>query len=469
MKVHIRNIGMLDEADFEVGDLTLICGENNTGKTYATYSLYGYLDFMRSIREGIFIRIRRDIDESIFDFTTDKEIKFTFEKIKERLDKHIKTKEDFYFKLVLFQMMAGKREDFENTEYNVEINFSISEIKDATKKYLENNEINSRAKKIFQHTLYDDGLSILNNRNIDIRHYVESFLDSLLNILLMKNFILSVERTGASIFQKELDFSKIAKLEAMQKMFKEGEDIEIFSIRKTLDSKKQLYPKPVRDNIDFIRDLELISKQESIFKERKEYYKTLLNLLVKLANGKYKIADSGILFQPRGSKKAYNIEVASSSVRSLLMLNYYILHEAQKGDILMIDEPELNLHPNNQILIARLLVLLVNAGIKVFITTHSDYIVRELSNCIMLNNLSDEQLNKFKKQGYSKEYKLESNKVKAYLAKNIKGKNTLKEVEITKEQGIFMETFDEPIDSQNENQGLIFEEVMRTQRKDDDK
>lgn len=461
MKIHIKNIGMLDEAEFEVGDLTLICGENNTGKTYATYSLYGYLDYMRSIREGIFIRIRRDINEGIFDFTANKEIKFTFEKIKDRLDKHIKTKEVLYFKRVLFQMMAGKREDFENAEYNVEINFSIDEIKDATKTYLESNEINSRAKKIFQHTLYDDGLSILNNRNRDIRDYVESFLDSLLNILFMKNFILSVERTGTSIFQKELDFSKIAKLEAMQKMFKEGEDIDMFSIRKTLDSKKQLYPKPVRDNIDFIRDLELISKQESIFKERKEYYKTPLNLLIKLTNGKYKIADSGILFQPKGSKKAYNIEVASSSVRSLLMLNYYILHVARENDILMIDEPELNLHPKNQILVARLLVLLVNAGIKVFITTHSDYIVRELSNCIMLNNLSESQIRKFKKRGYSKEYSLEATRVKAYLAENIEGKNTLRKVVITQQQGIFMETFDDPIDSQNENQGLIFEELIK--------
>ena len=162
------------------------------------------------------------------------------------------------------------------------------------------------------------------------------------------------------------------------------------------------------------------------------------------------------------------VQRASSSVRSLLMLNYYILHRAQRDDILMIDEPELNLHPKNQILIARLLALLVNAGIKVFITTHSDYIARELSNCIMLNNLSNKQIQELKKQGYSKEYQLESKKVKAYLAENIKGKNTLRAVKITQEQGIFMETFDEPIDSQNENQGLIFEEAMRNKGDSDD-
>ncbi|RDU59693.1 AAA family ATPase, partial [Helicobacter sp. MIT 14-3879] len=188
---------------------------------------------------------------------------------------------------------------------------------------------------------------------------------------------------------------------------------------------------------------------------------------------KYIVGTEGIEFAPgakqRITKGRFLVQRASSSVRSLLMLNYYILHKAQKGDILMIDEPELNLHPKNQILVARLLTLLVNAGIKVFITTHSDYIVRELSNCIMLKNLTDEQIKKFAKQGYSKEYGLESKKVKAYLAENIGGKNTLRGVKITQEQGIFMETFDEPIDSQNENQGLIFEESMRSRKDSNDK
>lgn len=83
----------------------------------------------------------------------------------------------------------------------------------------------------------------------------------------------------------------------------------------------------------------------------------------------------------------------------------------------------------------------------------------------MLNNLNDTQIEKFKKQGYTKECKLESSKLKAYLAKKIKGKNTLKEVKVDSKQGIFMETFDEPIDSQNDNQSLIFEELCRTVKK----
>lgn len=47
MKVTIENLGPLRKAEYEVGDLTLICGENNTGKTYATYALYGFLNYWR--------------------------------------------------------------------------------------------------------------------------------------------------------------------------------------------------------------------------------------------------------------------------------------------------------------------------------------------------------------------------------------------------------------------------------------
>nr|WP_298788890.1 ClpX C4-type zinc finger protein [uncultured Campylobacter sp.] len=191
----------------------------------------------------------------------------------------------------------------------------------------------------------------------------------------------------------------------------------------------------------------------------------ILKVLSNLVGGKYKVTDIGILFQPKKSRKGYNIEIASSSVRSLLMLNFYILNTASKKDILMIDEPELNLHPNNQILVARLLVLLANAGIKVFITTHSDYIVREISNCIMLGSLTDNQIDKFKNKGYTKEYKINHQKVKAYLAENKKGKNILSSVDIN-EQGIFMNTFDSPIDTQNENQSLIFAALLESNKND---
>ena len=48
MKIKVKNLGPLRQAEYELGDLTIICGRNNTGKTYVTYALYGFFDYWKS-------------------------------------------------------------------------------------------------------------------------------------------------------------------------------------------------------------------------------------------------------------------------------------------------------------------------------------------------------------------------------------------------------------------------------------
>ena len=43
-----KNIGPVHKADLELGDLTVIAGRNNTGKTYIAYTLYGFLKWKSS-------------------------------------------------------------------------------------------------------------------------------------------------------------------------------------------------------------------------------------------------------------------------------------------------------------------------------------------------------------------------------------------------------------------------------------
>ncbi|WP_017303734.1 AAA family ATPase [Spirulina subsalsa] len=43
MKIQVKNLGVLKQAEFSLGEITIICGGNNTGKSYATYALYGFL------------------------------------------------------------------------------------------------------------------------------------------------------------------------------------------------------------------------------------------------------------------------------------------------------------------------------------------------------------------------------------------------------------------------------------------
>ena len=467
MKISLKNVGMLDEANFEVGGLTIICGENNTGKTYATYSLYGYLDFIRNNR--YFWNFYRNLAEK---YVNDIEVDGL--DIKIFADKFIEILTDFsnfIFKLykdALVEILAGKDGDFDKVVFEDDIirnliNFLKSENFEYIKEYFS-------LSNIFSLSQIDDDILLFTLKR-DIGHDIEmGIISAIFNYICIlsypNSFIISAERTGASMFQKELDVNKNEIVEQIS--MADTKDMT-HAVIELLQKRYSRYPKPVKDNIYFIRDLGEVAKKKSfIVEDKNELNAEILGLLFKIVGGKYIVSDEGIEFAPgakqRITKGKFAIQRASSSVRSLLMLNYYILHRVSKNDILMIDEPELNLHPNNQILIGRLITLLVNAGIKVFITTHSDYIVREISNCIILNNLENEQITKFKKNGYSKEYKLDSKKVRAYLAKNTKGKNTLNPVKIN-ERGIFMETFDDPIDTQNENQELIFTEFLNGSKK----
>ncbi len=476
MKISIKNIGLLDEAEFEIGDLTIICGENNTGKTYATYSVYGFLQsnsFGGNNGENFYDYSLKIIEDSVEKFSIN-----NFDLICKKEDfLHIileikKAIYDGYTKYIP-ELFASSDDKFQNATFSEEtfdvihsffsknidnINelidfFSSSSIKI---KNITNENI------IFDCSFYKNLIKKNDDKDTDFRfNFIVQILRYLLSIY-PRPFILSAERTGASMFYKELDVNKNEVLEQINNM--SGKSMDIWNL---IEKRYSRYPKPVKDNIYFIRELDIISKNKSFIAkdENLGLHKEIIELLFEVVGGKYITSQEGISFAPGAKKRAtkgkYPVQTASSSVRALMMLNYYILNYCSKNDILMIDEPELNLHPNNQILIGRLLVLLVNAGIKVLITTHSDYIIRDISNCIMLYNLTNEQISKFKNE-YKAEYKLKSSKVKAYIAKQEKGKNKLIPVKIEQKFGIFMDTFNEPINEQNEHQGKLYDEVMKT-------
>jgi predicted ATPase len=67
-------------------------------------------------------------------------------------------------------------------------------------------------------------------------------------------------------------------------------------------------------------------------------------------------------------------------VKELSSLVLYLRYLAEPSDLIIIDEPEMNLHPLAQVKIIEFLAALVNAGLNILITTHSTYIVDHLGN-----------------------------------------------------------------------------------------
>lgn len=151
--------------------------------------------------------------------------------------------------------------------------------------------------------------------------------------------------------------------------------------------------------------------------------------------------------------------MTSSTVKSLFGLWVYLEYDAQPGDVLMIDEPELNLHPANQRLMARLIARLVNADLRVIASTHSDYLVREINSLIMLSRPASVQAELMQRYDYKKEELLEPKQVSAWLFHD----RAIKPMNIDSIEGIAAETFDEQIHSLNGTSDGIYYAYQQAQ------
>jgi predicted ATP-dependent endonuclease of OLD family len=130
----------------------------------------------------------------------------------------------------------------------------------------------------------------------------------------------------------------------------------------------------------------------------------------------------------------------------------------------MVDEPELNLHPENQRLMARLFARLVNLGIRIFVTTHSDYIIKELNTLIMLNRDEPRIREIAKREGYRTEELLSPQQIKVYMAEKTlvqlgegrrKSRLTFVAAKIDPEVGIEARSVDKTIEDMNRIQEEI--------------
>ena len=255
-----------------------------------------------------------------------------------------------------------------------------------------------------------------------------------------KPFLISSERTGVQLFQRELDINKNVLLETIIKTQK-NKNIDPYDFIQEAISR---YSIPVKDNIDFVRDIDQVTKQTSYLSES---HKTISKYIEQMLNVEFKIqkGQSSIVLKKGKQKSVLPFYLTSTSIRAMSDLNYYIKHKAQIGDLLFVDEPEINLHPENQIKIARLFALLINKGINVLITTHSDYIIKELNNLIMLNSEFVDKENFLEKYSYSKDEYLKPENVKVYIA----DKGSIRSVPID-EYGMVNSSFDSAIDIINE-------------------
>lgn len=455
MKIQIKELGAIKEATIDLDKkLTIFCGPNGTGKTYMAYVLYALTNLNN---KNIGIRLEEEIVKTLVEGNSAKII-INYELIWNFRVKEVENiKENLWN---LFAIPETKSKDFfAKTEINVLENKEDFQIKinqtaiNETIRFYDYSFVLAKEPDTDEITFSISDSLIKNKEFYNFMEIV--FLSRLYSIIafypITSSTIFPVERNSIYTFSNELSIRKNDALEHIQAITNKKD----FSLFDLVFKRTTRYPQPIRDGLEVAEDLDNIQQRNS-----NEYFEYATEIENELLKGKVVITKEGkVEFV---SEKAPRIKLSfhqsSSIVKTLASLVIYLKYRATKNDLVIIDEPEMNLHPDNQVRLAKVFARLVNKGLRLVISTHSDYIIREFNNLIMISSDNPNLSSVKEKSMYRDDEFLRIDDVGAYMFnyKNDKAKQTdVKAIKID-QYGFEVSTLDKTIEELNKRSDELY-------------
>jgi hypothetical protein len=422
MQFTIQNLGRLEEATIDLGkDLIVLTGPNNTSKSYTAHVIYGFSKYLVSAVSTVLQSALKQETDAYAELDV-------LAVVTGGLDVACREVARVYAS-VLPEVLAAPPSFTESAQ--VGLDFATDEA-DAARLRLQSTPVymSELEGRIIINKAAGSG-TWTGTRVKGTRSQQELSTHALPNLLVLEAanafarvvfagltdpHIITSERSAIEVFSRELAAKRFGPMEQHE---------------------SPPYPFAVAEGLKLAQQMALARNTISPYARHAEW------LEHEILDGKIDVGPHGeTLFTPTGTTQPLDMNLSSSSVKSLASLSFYLQRLARKGDFLIIDEPELSLHPSSQRKVARLLARLVRAGIKVMISTHSDYVIRELNNLIMLS--ADQTGDLRRKHGYGEDELLRPEQVGAYVFDGAHGRS------IPLDQGgIEVRAIDEEVRAQN--------------------
>lgn len=442
MNVTLQNLGPIKEATIDLDKkLIVLCGPNNTGKTYLSYVLYAFTRMRMYGREELSMDlVDAFFDKKAFDF------ELNFDKLFDLYSRRVILLNNDLSTIFglseskVKQMFRGfhfftdvSRTSFEEYIVSIPLDFyvgkdglNVNVIKDA----------NSKTIRVVNKTKEDEN---------QIKELVKNeVMSAIYNHIVIHpitySHFFTVERNSIYTFHKDIFSKRSRVIDEIQDLEESAKD----RAWKYVMSTTSKYPLAIRQNLDITNSMLELKKDIGVYADLAD------EIEADILNGTLSLNDDGeLLFSPnKNLKKLVPLQLSASIVKTLSSLIFYIRHICEPNNILFIDEPELNLHPDTQILLARIFGKMINRGLRLVISTHSDYIIREINNLILLSQTSQKFQKEAQKYGYSKDSIISPTDVSAYLFEYNKTKVKVNPIEVTN-SGFEVRTIDEAISSLN--------------------
>ena len=418
----LKNFGPITEAFLDVRPLTILLGRSNTGKTYLTTLLYALHNMF-----GGFPRIPLNNFDFVELKSTETTDQIEFANSLAKFSKNQKLPQKFPTfqslpKFIQNELVFSKknRDKFiEKLSHNLATQFSVNSISELRRQpnsnsepmtiffqYAENSQEIWSAEFTTRNSMKLSHSNLLNPVNLAAK--TEEFINSVIEHLAS-----GYDRLHMQTFFADNVISKLAHpsnnaysfvhyLPATRSgLFQHSRILSINSLRR--QSMFEVPPLIIPDaQIAFLTNILEASEFPKVHlrdsdSHRKSIVTVSQEIEHQLLDGKIQLKskNSGTYpdfeFSPKKVKRKFSMQQSSSMISEIAPIVITLRYLVRPNDLLIIEEPEAHLHPSAQVALIRCLVRLVSCGVKVFITTHSDWILRAVHNLVLRGTKSQEE------------------------------------------------------------------------------
>ncbi|MCC8047411.1 MAG: ATP-binding protein [Clostridiales bacterium] len=389
--LHVEEFGKIKEADITMAPLTMFIGDNNSGKSYLMTLIYGLLHLSLSqykydensmafqscweVIEKIFEKAK-NADELEYTFS-DSDINCTQDFLNEILEKNLSR-----FILSLFNREVSIKKLRIEFPKNMDFHLTAGYIGTAEEKIGLNVET-SKAAYSNPYLIISDKTHIgsfkgINEKWLWIRFVLENFLKISPDTCEEPVVYLPTTRTGFLLTYKTLVGNALEDKFTVQPV------------------SKNLLTRP---SGDFLRSLSTMRADTG-----RNKYENCIDFTEKyILSGKIEVSQlpsHDVLYHPAGSEEPIPMFVSSGVVTEVTPLLLFLRYV--DFGTLMIEEPEICLHPELQWRMMQLLIRIQNEGVPVFLTTHSDFMLQHVNNMIKANEMQQKEVF-LENNGYAEE------------------------------------------------------------------
>ena len=393
--IAVENFGPIEKAEIDLRPLTVFVGESNTGKTYLSALIYALHRTFYGISRVPWSPHRilqlAGVHYSRHPIISTQALS---EETREVLEKLNVTGQPFKFSDSPQWLQDRLQSDLVNSErfkYELRRCFDLESVSELIKFTQDQNdtmkvllEVSEENQILWTFEIYDSGSGIATDgfihKDTVLRHDDRAALRETLDTrdwrqepvrifdwsTPAKSYYLPAARSGVMETHAVIASSLVDR--ATRVGLERFSEIPAFSglvadfLKQIIGSEERHLPSDEMNGIAEVLENEVLRGEIEVKKSATEYPE--------------------FLYRPQKSEQALRMNRSSSMVSELAPLVLFLRDVVRPGDTLIIEEPEAHLHPAAQTRVALTLAQLVRAGVRVIITTHSDWLLEQIGNLV---------------------------------------------------------------------------------------